>query len=132
MADIKHTLTPWHMDKNRGDCGEGRYLYSVLTNEEGRVIIDCFNSDVSTVYEEYDGDDCYRWDAQGEADISYALEAVNNHERLIQLVQELEKALRAVLDDDGLADVIAAVGEGEPPFMQQVRAALAGKKESDE
>ena len=82
------------MDKNRGDCGEGRYLYSVLTNEEGRVIMDCFNSDVSTVYEEYDGDDCYRWDAQGEADISYALEAVNNHERLIQRVQELEKALR--------------------------------------
>jgi hypothetical protein len=71
-------------------------------------------------------------DAIGEADISYALEAVNNHDRLTQRVQELENALRAVLDDDGLADVIAAVGEGEPPFMQQVRAALAGKKESDE
>jgi hypothetical protein len=53
-------------------------------------------------------------------------------ELLTQRVQELEKALRAVLDDDGLADVIAAVGEGEPPFMQQVRAALAGAKESDE
>jgi hypothetical protein len=133
MTHIKHTPTPWHIDKNRGDCGGGRYLYSVLTNEEGRVIIDCFNSDVSTVYEEHDGDDWYRWDAQGEADISYALEAVNNHERLIQRVQELEEVL--VLAEHKIDQYLQGQypeGNSLGRILKAIRVTLAGKKESDE
>jgi hypothetical protein len=96
MSETKHTPTPWHINKKRGDCADGRYNYAVLTNEEGNVIIDCYNSEVATLCEEPDGE-CgyYQWDAQGEADISYALEAVNNHERLTQRVQELETALKS-------------------------------------
>src|ERR1700691_1249773 len=99
MSEIKHTPTPWHIDKKRCDCGDGPYNYAVLTNEEGNVIIDCYNSEVATLCEEPDGE-CgyYRWDAQGGADISYALEAVNNHERLTQRIAELEKVLKNACD----------------------------------
>ena len=134
MTDIKHTPTPWHMDKNRGDCGEGRYLYSVLTNEEGRVIIDCYNSEVSTLYEESDGEGgYYRWDAQGEADISYALEAVNNHERLTQRVQELEEVL--VLAEHKIDQYLQGQYPGRNSLgriLKAIRVTLAGAKESDE
>ena len=40
----------------------------------------------------------------------------------------LRKALEAVRDDEGLADVIAGVGEGIPPFMHKVLDALAMEK----
>lgn len=43
---------------------------------------------------------------------------------LIAAAPAMYEALKAVLEDDGLLDLIAAVGEGDPPFMPKVRAAL--------
>ncbi len=42
-------------------------------------------------------------------------------------VRTLTEALEAVRDDPGLADVIAGVGAGLPPFMHKVLDALAPK-----
>lgn len=42
---------------------------------------------------------------------------------LIEAAPEMYEALKAVATDDGLLDVIA--GEGDPPFMKLVKAALA-------
>ena len=39
--------------------------------------------------------------------------------------EKLVEALLAVVGDDGLLELIAAVGEGDPPFMTLVREALA-------
>jgi hypothetical protein len=134
MSEIKHTPTPWHINKKRGDCGDGPYNYAVLTNEEGNIIIDCYNSEVVTLCEESDGEGgYYRWDARGEADISYALESVNNHERLTQRVEELEKALYLSLRVmTSSREVLLAHGGDEMPTMNAVidlaKAALAGKK----
>jgi len=35
------------------------------------------------------------------------------------------EALRGVRDDDGLADLIQGIGEGDPPFMTKVKEAIA-------
>jgi hypothetical protein len=44
---------------------------------------------------------------------------------LIAAAPEMYEALKAVVTDEGLLDVIAGVGEGEPPFMLKIRDALA-------
>ncbi len=44
--------------------------------------------------------------------------------RAVNSFEAMREALLAVINDDGLADVIAGIGE-QPPFMNQIRAALA-------
>jgi hypothetical protein len=86
MSEIKHTPTPWqvkHPDRepwyvigNIDGPDDGRWHYD--------TICDCDQDSRSSMDLE-----------ESKANAAFIVEAVNNHERLTQRVQELEKALKS-------------------------------------
>ena len=72
MSETKHIPTPWDVSRDHGDCH--------VRDAEGTSLI------CDMQY--------YPW-APSEEDMGFIVEAVNNHERLAQRVQELEKALKS-------------------------------------
>jgi len=54
------TPTPWHEDY-RNDREHGRYW--VITDGDGKTVLDAFNSEVAVIHEESDGEGGFdRWD----------------------------------------------------------------------
>jgi hypothetical protein len=86
MADIKHTPTPWEFDGDRDE---------MHIHVQGGIIASIFTPDDSPCFAPENPEEGEPVWVECIANGRIIVEAVNNHERLIQRVQELEKALKS-------------------------------------
>jgi hypothetical protein len=109
---MEHTPLPWFVEKKR-DREMGDFFEAIT--EDGRTIVDTFNSGVALIREEVDGDEngshVTRWDDQGKADIEFIVRAVNAFEPLKTALEDLRRA--------------ASCLEGSPSIIGEIRQARA-------
>ena len=90
------TTTPWHEDY-KNDREHGRYW--VITDSDGKTILDAFNSEVAIIHEESDGEGGFdRWDEQGKQDARFAVLAVNAYQQMLEALKASRIMLRIMLE----------------------------------
>jgi len=102
MSTAKHTPGPWALGAREvvGEWGGTTFFRIVLP----------------------DGD---VWECQASSMGGEDYERRRANTLLMVAAWDMYHALLAVATDEGLSDVIAGIGEGDPPFMRQVSSAIA-------
>jgi hypothetical protein len=112
MSEIKHTPTPWEFDGDRDE---------MHIHVQGGIIASIFTPDDSPCFAPENPEEGEPVWLECIANGRIIVEAVNNHERLTQRVQELEKALSAMVSGINRSDY-----NTRHALFEQARAALAG------
>ncbi len=126
--DDKASPRPWAYENVEVDAD--RTAYGVVKDANGKSLFDTMNSDVAVIHTDTDTDspNTYRWDEQGEQNLTLVCRAVNAHAALVAALRPL--AALPVYHDLPADCVIYRDPSGHALTVGDVRAAQAALAEA--